>query len=129
MTRSDIYHQLPLLHHSYRGLREDEAEFKFMKEAQRLKEYGTLFYQVSRVIMVKFSHLQLAARQRDDQFPDRNFHFMPSFFIFIFLLVHCISPYRLWCYAVNFLPLCVIQFDSTLTEERFLVGRQFISKC
>ncbi|XP_065071560.1 tyrosine-protein phosphatase non-receptor type 13-like isoform X2 [Rhopilema esculentum] len=48
LPRADIYHNLPLLHHSYRGMREDEAELKFLKEAQRLKEYGTLFYRVSR---------------------------------------------------------------------------------
>ena len=49
LPRADIYHNLPLLHHSYRGMREDEAELKFLKEVQRLKEYGTLFYRVSRV--------------------------------------------------------------------------------
>ena len=55
MTRSDIYHQLPLLHHSYRGLTEGEAEKNFLKEVQRLKEYGTLFYHVSRVCLRTFS--------------------------------------------------------------------------
>ncbi|XP_047142162.1 tyrosine-protein phosphatase non-receptor type 13 isoform X1 [Hydra vulgaris] len=41
-----IKNTLPAMHQSLRGLSEDQAEIEFLKEAQKLSEYGILFHRV-----------------------------------------------------------------------------------
>lgn len=42
--------ELPRFHKSCHGLSEEEAELEFIKEAQKLQEYGVHFYKVQRKI-------------------------------------------------------------------------------
>ncbi|CAB3989616.1 tyrosine- phosphatase non-receptor type 13-like isoform X1 [Paramuricea clavata] len=48
LTPEQIRHQLPKMHHSNRGLTDAQAEIEFLKEAQKLQEYGVLFHKVSK---------------------------------------------------------------------------------
>ncbi|XP_028402395.1 tyrosine-protein phosphatase non-receptor type 13-like [Dendronephthya gigantea] len=48
LTPEQIRHQLPKMHHSHRGLSDAQAEIEFLKEAQKLQEYGVLFHKVSK---------------------------------------------------------------------------------
>ncbi|XP_046858853.1 tyrosine-protein phosphatase non-receptor type 13-like isoform X2 [Xenia sp. Carnegie-2017] len=48
LTPEQIRHQLPKMHHSHRNLTEAQAEIEFLKEAQKLQEYGVLFHKVSK---------------------------------------------------------------------------------
>ena len=40
--------ELPRVHKTFRGLSDEEAELEFIKEAQKLQEYGIHFYKVQR---------------------------------------------------------------------------------
>lgn len=48
LTPEQIRHQLPKMHHTHRGLTDAQAEIEFLKEAQKLQEYGVLFHKVSK---------------------------------------------------------------------------------
>ena len=43
------YEHLPEIHANFMGLSEEHAELEFLKEAQKLPEYGVHFYKVSTV--------------------------------------------------------------------------------
>ena len=40
--------ELLRIHKTFRGLSDEEAELEFIKEAQKLQEYGIYFYKVQR---------------------------------------------------------------------------------
>ena len=40
--------ELPRVHKTFHGLSDEEAELEFIKEAQKLQEYGIHFYKVQR---------------------------------------------------------------------------------
>lgn len=40
--------ELPRFHKTFHGLSEEDAELEFIKEAQKLQEYGIHFYKVQR---------------------------------------------------------------------------------
>lgn len=46
LTIPYIKNALPAMHQSHRGLTEGQAEIEFLKEAQKLSEYGVLFHRV-----------------------------------------------------------------------------------
>lgn len=40
--------ELPRVHKTFHGLSDEDAELEFIKEAQKLQEYGIHFYKVQR---------------------------------------------------------------------------------
>lgn len=43
------YEHLPEIHQNFAGFSDDDAELEFLKEAQKLPEYGIHFYKVATV--------------------------------------------------------------------------------
>lgn len=43
-----VLQQLPQFHETFHGMTDEEAELEFIKEAQKLQEYGVHFYKVQR---------------------------------------------------------------------------------
>ena len=43
--------QLPHFHKTFHGLTDDQAELEFVKEGQKLQEYGIHFYKVQRQLL------------------------------------------------------------------------------
>lgn len=48
MTASSIKKQLPTMHKTHTGLSDAQAEIEYLKEAQKLQEYGIIFNKVSK---------------------------------------------------------------------------------
>lgn len=48
ITLDHAAQELPRFHKTFRGLSDEEAELEFIREAQKLQEYGIHFYQVQR---------------------------------------------------------------------------------
>ena len=57
VSESFAKESLPKMHKELSGMSKQQAEIEFVREAQKLPDYGILFYGVSRVSYIMFTML------------------------------------------------------------------------